>query len=237
MHLMYVDESGDPGFGVGSSARYVRGGVVVHGWKWREVDERIRSFKLTRGLNWDAEIRANDIRRGHNAFAEMPAAERQTLLEDLLETLAREMPDVSLIGICIHKHNVDTTRRERFSNPAVRSIELLLENYNSFLASQRDRCGIVVLDELEAKHDASIRYFQNYLCRFSDHVDGRRIVEGTFFLPSRSSNPLRLPDVCANVLLRRYRWDQQSVREWAIVEDKFTIREWPHQQKERPRGT
>lgn len=157
MHLMYVDESGDPGLGEGSSARYIRVGVVVHGWKWREVDERIRTFKLTRGLNWDAEIRANDIRRGHNAFARMPATERLTLLQNLLETVAREMPAVSLIGVCIHKHNVDTTKKERLSNPAVRSIELLLESYNNFLSRQRDRCGIVVLDELEARHDANIR--------------------------------------------------------------------------------
>ena len=202
MHMMFVDESGDPGFGKGASARYVRAGVIVHGWKWKGVDERMRAFKITRGLDWRDEIRANDIRRGHNAFRGKSPAERQTLLEDLLDTLGRESPELSMIGVCIHKHLVDRARRERLSNPVIRSIELLLESYNEFLGSQKDQCGIVVLDECEAKNDANIRYFQNYLRQFSDGIDARRIVEGTFFLSSRSSNLLQLADVCANVFLR-----------------------------------
>lgn len=237
MHLMYVDESGDPGFGKGASPRYVRAGVIVHGWKWKVVDERIRAFKRTRGLDWRDEIRANDIRRGHNAFRNKPPEERQTLLEDLLDTIGRESPEISVIGACIHKHNVDTSRRERLSNPVVRSIEMLLETYNKFLGSQRDHCGIVVLDECEAKNDANIRYFQNYLRQFSGSIDARRIVEGTFFLPSRSSNLLQLADVCANVFLRRYRWDEQGTREWAKIEGKFDVREWPGAIEKRPRGT
>ena len=229
MHMMFVDESGDPGFGKGASDRYVRAGVIVHGWKWKGVDERIRAFKVTRGLDWRDEIRANDIRRGHNAFRDKPPAERQTFLEDLLDTIGRESPELSMIGVCIHTHMVDTSRRERLVNPVVRSIELLLESYDKFLDSQRDHCGIVVLDECEAKNDANIRYFQNYLRKFSGNIDARRIVEGTFFLPSRSSNLLQLADVCANVFLRRYRWGDQGTREWAKIDDKFVVHEWPAQ--------
>jgi hypothetical protein len=237
MHMMFVDEPSDPGFTQGASPRFVRAGVIVHGCKWKSVDERIKTFKITRGLDWSDEIRANDIRRGHNAFRDKSQEERQTFLEDLLDTIGRESPELSMIGVCIHKHIVDTSQRERFSNPVVRSVELLLESYDAFLASQKDRCGIVVLDECEAKNDANIRYFQNYLRQFSGNIDARRIVEGTFFLSSRSSNLLQLADVCANVFLRRYRWDEQGIREWAKIENKFDVREWPAQQKTRPRGT
>ena len=238
MHMMFVDESGDPGFGKGASDRYVRAGVIVHGWKWKGVDERIRAFKVTRGLDWRDEIRANDIRRGHNAFRDKPPAERQTFLEDLLDTIGRESPELSMIGVCIHKHMVDTSRRERLVNPVVRSIELLLESYNAFLGRQTDRCGIVILDECEASNDANIRYFQNYLRRFSERIDARRIVEGTMFLSSGSSNLLQLADVCANVLFRRYRWDEAGTREWAKLASKFEFVEWPQstQQKNAAKG-
>ncbi len=230
MHLMYVDESGDPGFSDGSSTQFVRVGVVVHGWQWRAVDERIRTFKLSRGLDWNTEIRATDIRRGRRAFSGRPRRERETLLVDLLDTIGRECPELVLIGVCIDKARVDRTRAARWSNPAVRSVELLLEAYTAYLGRQKDRCGIVVLDECEGSNDANIRYFQNYLRRYSDRIDAQRIVEGTFFLPSGSSNLLQIADVCANVLLRRIRDDDESRAEWARIRGKFfAVREWPVQ--------
>ena len=36
---------------------------------------------------------------------------------------------------------------------------------------------------------------------------------------------------------RYYRWDEQGTREWAKIEKMFLVREWPAQQKKRPRGT
>lgn len=225
---MYVDESGDPGFGVGTSPRYVRVGVIVHAWKWASVDEKVTVFKRTRGLQWSDEIHATAIRRGKEAFRAKSPPERTVFLEDLLDTIARELLDVHAIGVCINKHLVDKQRKERLSNPAVRSHELLLESYNEFLGGQRDRCGIVVLDQNEAKNDANLRYFQNYLRQFSECIDARRIVEGTLFLASRTCNLLQLADVCANVFYRRYRSTADSAREWSKVESRFiSIREWP----------
>ena len=230
MHLMYVDESGDPGFSGGSSARFVRVGVVVHAWKWRAVDERIRVFKTSRGLAWNAEIRATDVRRGRRAFADRSRAERETFLNDLVETIGRECPELALIGVSIDKARVDRTRPARWSNPAIRSVELLLEAYTAYLGQQKDRCGIVVLDECEGSNDANIRYFQNYLRRFSGRIDAHRIVEGTFFLSSGTSNLLQIADVCANILLRRWRDDEEARSQWEMIRDKFfVVREWPAQ--------
>ena len=227
MHLMYVDESGDPGFHPQSSERYVRVGVVVHGWRWQSVDERITRFKITHGLTWKDEIRASDIRRRAGAFAKWKPIERAEFRVNLLDTIGRECDELSVFGICIHKHLVDQNRKERLSNPSVRSMELLLEAFNRFLQGQRDKCGIVILDECEASHDENLRYFQNYLRRFSNAIDERRIVEGTMFLSSNSSNMLQIADVCANTLLRRYRWTEEATAEFARIEHKFIVKEWP----------
>lgn len=59
MHLMYVDESGDPGFpkpgeefpvAGGPSRSFLRAGVVVHSWKWSRIDAQIADFKKAWGL-------------------------------------------------------------------------------------------------------------------------------------------------------------------------------------------
>jgi len=57
-----------------------------------------------------------------------------------------------------------------------------------------------VLDSINAKKDAELRYFQNYLRTFSDQLDHRRIIDGTFFLGSHESTFLQMADVCSNIL-------------------------------------
>ncbi len=68
MHMMFVDESGDPGYppgkkwlGWGGSTHFVRVGVIIHGWKWKAWNDRLTSFKRNRGLTWDSEIRAGIV--------------------------------------------------------------------------------------------------------------------------------------------------------------------------------
>lgn len=237
MHLMYVDESGDSGLPPdrdvgpqrGPSERYVRVGVIVHGWRWRATDTKIKNFKMAHGLQWSDELHADDIRHGKKGFKGRRQEDRQALLNNLLDTIGRELLDVSLLGVVITKRLVDRSRKGRLSDPSPRSLELLLEAYNAFLRDQVDKCGIVILDARENKDDANLRYFQSYLREFSERVDARRIVEGSFFLPSHTSNMLQIADVCANVLNRRYRWTDEVTREFARIEDRFAGRiiEWP----------
>ena len=68
MHIMFVDESGDPGFPrdgnwakFGGSKFYVRVGLIIHGWKWNAWNKRLVAFKRNRGLLWNDEIKASNI--------------------------------------------------------------------------------------------------------------------------------------------------------------------------------
>lgn len=211
MHLMYVDESGDCGYPEGSAfpatggpTRYfVRAGVILHGWKWMQVHQMVADFKQSRGVPWDAEVKATHLRGGKGAFAGWPPRDRRQFLLDLLDSIGREI-DIRLLVVAINKERVDRSRRERFTNPSVRSLELLLERYNGFLGRQRDKSGMTILDAAESKSDENLRYFQSYLLSFSDHIERRRIVEGTLFMPSHTSNLLQLADICTNVVYRRF---------------------------------
>jgi len=139
MHMMFVDESGDPGYppggkwaGWGGSTHFARVGVIIHGWKWRAWNDRLRSFKSNRGLTWDAEIKASDIRYGGGAFVGWDKPRREFFLRNLMELVGGN-PDITLLGVVIDKRRVDTTKGDRMVKPEVRSLELLLERYNLFL--------------------------------------------------------------------------------------------------------
>jgi hypothetical protein len=205
---MYVDESGDNGYPApglpfpttgGPTRWFVRAGVIIHSWQWAGVHDRICQFKSSRFLKWDQEIKANSLRTGKEAFASWRPDDRQQFLNDFLDTIGREM-EVSILSVRIDKQMIDTSRKERLTNPSVRSFELLLELYNQFLGTVKDRTGCVVLDSINSKNDGELRYFQNYLRTFSNSLDHRRIVDGAFFLPSHESTFLQVADVCSNVL-------------------------------------
>lgn len=235
MHIMYVDESGDPGFprtpasdwGSGPTTHFVRAGAIVHGWKWANINDRLANFKKARNVPWDAEIKAHHLRTGRGAFQGWPPAERREFLNDFLDTLAREV-DLNLIEVVIDKRKVDQSQRPRYSNPAVFSLELLLERYSSFLRGQKDRCGITVLDSCEAASDENLRYFHGFLREYSSHLESQHIVESTLFMKSHTTNMLQVADVCANVFYRYHATDGRNADEYDRIKERiFANKEWP----------
>jgi hypothetical protein len=65
MHLVYVDESGDPGVGPGSSRYFILCGLCVHHADWHEVNRRLRGLRCRletlHGLSTVAEIHAAEF--------------------------------------------------------------------------------------------------------------------------------------------------------------------------------
>jgi len=208
MHMIFVDESGDPGYPsngnwsqFGGSLHFVRLGVIIHGWKWKAWNQRLLDFKRKRGLTWDAEIKASDIRSGKKAFVGWDRQRRERFLHDLSELIGVTQ-DITLIGIDIDKKKVNLTRSDRFKRPEVRSFELLLERYNLFLSGQNDKSGIVVLDPTKENRDDNLRYFQSFLQAQSPYLQPLHIVESTFFAKSHTSNMIQVSDVCTNIFYR-----------------------------------
>jgi len=206
MHMMFVDESGDPGYpangnwaGWGGSRYFVRVGVVIHGWRWKTWHKRMMNFKDTRGLLWSDEIKANHLRRGKGAFVGWDQNRRNLFMADLAKLIGFSK-EVTVIGIVIDKQKVNLAARDRVVRPDVRSLELLLERYNHFLDQQTDKTGIVILDPVEESKDDNLRYFQNYLVDQGRNFQQGHIVEGTFFAKSHTSILLQIADFVANAI-------------------------------------
>jgi hypothetical protein len=205
MYMMFVDESGDPGYpadgkwaNFGGSKIFAKVGVILHGWKWKAWNDRLMQFKKRNGLAWNDEIKASHIRKGKDCFVGWDSVRRFKFLGDLAELIGLNV-DITLIGIVIDKRKVDITQRDRVINPHIRSMEFLLERYNFFLDNQRDKAGIVVLDPTHEKSDDEVRYFQSYLQTHSEHLKPLHLVESTFFAKSHTSNMIQVADVCTNI--------------------------------------
>jgi hypothetical protein len=210
MHMMFVDESGDPGYPPngnweewGGSRQFARVGTVIHGWKWKSWNTRLLQFKHNRGLTWDAEIKASHVRRGRGAFVGWEEDRRRMFLADLV-TLIGQNVDISLLGVLIDKTRIDLTQRDRLVRPEVRSLELLLERYNLFLRCQQDRSGIVILDPVKESSDDNLRRFQSFLQAQSANLQPLHIVESTFFAKSHTSNMVQVADICTNMFYRQF---------------------------------
>ena len=225
--MMFVDESGDPGLppdgdwaNWGGSLSYDRVGVIIHGWKWKNWNNRIVELKSRYGLEWNNEIKAADIRRRKNSFAHWDRARRADFGEELLRLIG-DSDDITLIGISINKRKISVGARARTARPEVRSMELLLERYNGFLGEQSDKSGIVILDPVNGISDDNLRYFQSYLQEKSANLHPLRIVEGTFFAKSHTSNLIQVADICSNIFYRR----EKAPLEFARIEPRFWLRD------------
>lgn len=242
MHMMFVDESGDVGYppngnwsNWGGTKLFVRVGVIIHGWKWKAWNDRLLQFKKNRGLTWDAEIKASDIRRGLRSFVGWDRNRRRLFLQDLA-TLIGQNIDITLMGIVIDKTRINLSQRARIIKPEIRSLELLLERYNLFLRSQRDKCGIVILDPIKESSDDNLRRFQSFLCAQSPNLRPLHIVESTFFAKSHTSNMVQIADVCSSIFYREMT-RRDSSPEFASLRARFWrkndrvagygIKKWP----------
>lgn len=94
MHMMFVDESVDPGYPKGKSWKHWQGsklfarvGVIIHGWKWKTWNERLIKFKNQNGLNWNTEVKASHVRKGTREFSGWDKPRRDLFLNEILSLI------------------------------------------------------------------------------------------------------------------------------------------------------
>ena len=229
MHMMFVDESGDPGYPqdgdwdrFGGTKVFIRLGLIIHGWKWKAWNKKLVNFKKNRQLIWDDEIKANHLRKGSGIFEGWDEPRRDQFRSDLSRLIGYNK-DFTLISVVIDKTKIDRNKKDRLVKPEVSSLEHLLETYNLFLRHQEDKSGIVVLDPTIEKGNDNLRYFQSFLQNKSKFLKPLHIVEGTFFAKSHTSNMIQLADFCSNLHFRQVTLRDGS-NDWKAIEPRFWTR-------------
>lgn len=106
MHLVYVDESGDPGINNSPTASYILSGLKVPAGHWHEAQRRLLAFRHRMpdhlGLKLSAEIHAAEFLGGAKVFHGLEARQRLRVALWLLRELV-EVPGLSCHSVACLK--------------------------------------------------------------------------------------------------------------------------------------
>lgn len=106
MHLVYVDESGDPGINNSPTASYILSGLKVPAEHWHDAQRRLLAFRHRMrdhlGLKLSAEIHAAEFLGGAKVFHGLEARQRLRVALWLLRELV-EVPGLSCHSVACLK--------------------------------------------------------------------------------------------------------------------------------------
>jgi hypothetical protein len=107
MHLVYVDESGDPGAHHSPTATYFLSSLRIPADRWAEAQNRLVSFRQRMrdqlGLKLAAEIHAVEFLGGAKMFLGLEARQRLRVALWLIREL-RQIPEIRCLTVGCHKH-------------------------------------------------------------------------------------------------------------------------------------
>ena len=110
MHIMYVDESGDPGVQGSPSRYYILSGIVVHELRWLDYLNQISDFRRRMqgafGLRMREEISGSAMMSKPGTLVRIPRNDRLTIIRAFASELA-SIRDMSVINVVVDKRGKD----------------------------------------------------------------------------------------------------------------------------------
>lgn len=201
MHLLYVDESGDPGTHAHSSKHYILSGLIVNQDNWDKYLIDLKSFRkdlrAKYGLNQRVEVHASELIRIAKIedYKQIRKTERINLLKDYCRKIPRIFNDTFLLTVSLN--------RDDFPNGGIfeEAWINLLKQFDSFLNSRVSDTGIVICDDTESlKLNSLVRMMRN---SNEQHIEINNIIEDTFSKSSHHSYFIQTADVIAHLLYRK----------------------------------
>lgn len=242
MHIMYVDESGDDGFsktniyhpGQTPTKFYIRAGLIIHDWKWKNINKEINNFKYSKKIPNNIELHATEIINGRCRAHDKKTGKRKSipnwygttfpdrkdryaLLENICSMITKL--DICIIIIAIDKSKINQTVSNYFKLPKDKSWEMLIERYNLYLTNVSDKIGIIISDAIEKNLEKKHREYARSIYTTSLHVEESHFVESILFEPSDSSNLLQIVDIVSFVYQRKLTMSDDKLSQ--LVEPKL----------------
>jgi len=255
---MYVDESGDDGFlsnnsylpGQTPTKFYIRTGLVIHDWKWKNINTSINNFKFSKRIPGDIELHATEILSGRKRGYDKNTGKRKSIpnwyginypeRKDRFELLSEicsmvSQLDISIINIAIDKSKINQNVNNFERMPKEKSWEMLIERYNLFLNNAADKIGIIISDAIEMNLEKEHREFAKAIYTTSLHVKESHFVESILFEPSDSSNLLQIADIVSFAFQRQlnllddrlYQKIEQKLFTWNSKIEGCGFKIWP----------
>lgn len=150
MHILYVDESGDPGIHKYSSEHFILSGLIVSQDNWQTYLDRLKTFrkhiKEKYKLNQRTEIHASELIRVGKLieYKKIYKKNRIAILKDYCTEIPKMLSTAKVINVCLKKNEFND--RDLFELAWSR----LLQRYDTYLKKEAKDKGIVVVDDTDS---------------------------------------------------------------------------------------
>ena len=212
MYIVYLDESGNPGSFRNDQDHFVIGGIAVHEGQIRRLSDRLDNIQTQffPEISIPLKFHATDINSGRGRFRNIPAIDRQLLLDSLYEVIAESLyPHAVLFATAIHITAVVSAEQ------ALRdTFEDITQRINTFLTrlhrsgnTQKSLLVIDRSDETEGKYRTLISDFRTSGTSYGYLGN---IVDIPYFSQSGDTRLLQLADFVAYAVFRYYERDDRQ---------------------------
>lgn len=211
MHIMYVDESGDPGISKNSSPHFILSGLIISGNEWKEYLNRLKAFrkslKVTYGLNQRTEIHAAELIRikSLDAYRKIHKTNRINILKDYSAQIPIIFDNAKIINVCFKTSDFDDTKKLQMT-----AWGRLIQRFDTYLKKKVKDKGIIVADDTDANVIMQLLRKMRIYNPISSHYSGGfynapvdNIIEDIFQRSSHHSYFIQTVDVIAHLLYRK----------------------------------
>lgn len=210
MHILYVDESGDPGNHQFSSPHFILSGLIISQDNWSTHLDKLKIFRkniFTKyGLNQRTEIHASELIRINKEkdYQKIKKSDRINILKDYAIEIPSIFKNAKVINICI--------KIEEHSNKDIFELawSRLLQRYDTYLKKEAKDLGIVVVDDTDSIKLQSLQrkmrvydYLPSHYNKSSYNLPTDNIIEDPFSRNSNQSYFIQSVDVIAHLLYRK----------------------------------
>jgi hypothetical protein len=214
MHLLFIDESGNPPPpGKAGPNNFVLGGVIIPEEIWPKLSADLKrlkkEYRVTGEIKWRYFIAGN--RKPENSLIHLEPTKRDELRLQLFQALAR-YKSVKIISVIadIQRAYADPTIRDD-SGLYQRAYKMLTERFQYFLqdlereSGQRIN-GIIVCDHRNNHQDDRLRALHQKLVNSEGIFTSTyaNLIEGLFVAPSHYSVGIQFSDLVAGAVYRKY---------------------------------
>jgi len=216
MHLLYLDESGDPGwpkpFGRSRTNWFVLAGLSLEDTQWKTVNEKyvkiVRKYFGRLCTDFDLKFSALASKRAVPPYDQLTGIQKLGLSNDIFDLVLTAKPVLFAIVVDKLKHKLQYGDNAHW--PKILAFRFIAPRFHKFL-ERIDSYGIFVMDEEERKSDKKLKglvrhakeagiVLQTPFDPFRTDTHLKRIVESVLFVPSEDSPGIPLADFCSHAI-------------------------------------
>lgn len=210
MYLLYVDESGDPGFATHSTPHFILSGLIVHQNEWDKYLTRLKAFrkalKEKYKLNQRTEIHAKELIRicKEDDYRAIRKDDRIRILKEYCAEIPRIFDSAKII-------NVSLTKSDFVESGKIQEVawQRLIQRFDTFLKKNGNDKGIIVSDDTDNIMLMQLHRKMRVYNPTPSHFNGSynaptdSIIEDIFMRASHHSYFIQTVDVTSHLLYRK----------------------------------